>query len=173
MKSETDEQQDFIDRVIAKRIEAGLAKSHIGVPALGRLVRIANHLQELGQKRYAKFGLTIMRHDILVNLLVQGEPYQLAPKALAEATFMTSGGISNALEWLEQAGYVERRPDPRDRRGVLVTLTLKGREFMAEVQPQVAATQHDVVKVLDTEELRILNDLLRKLLISVEQQVTA
>jgi len=172
VKSETDEQQDFIDRVIAKRIEAGLPKSHIGVPALGRLVRIANHLQELGHKRYAKFGLTIMRHDILLNLLIQGEPYQLTPKALAEATFMTSGGMSNALEWLEEAGYVERQPDPKDRRGVLVTLTLKGREFIAEVQPQIAATQHDVVQALDKEELHVLNDLLRKLLISVEQQVT-
>lgn len=172
MKSKTDGQQDFIDQVIAKRIEAGLPKSHIGVPALGRVIRIASHLQELGHKRYAKFGLTVTRHDILLNLLIQGEPYQLTPKALAQATFMTSGGMSNALEWLEQAGYVERRPDPNDRRGVLVTLTLKGRDFIAEVQPQVAATQYDVVKALDTEELRILDDLLRKLLVSVEEQVT-
>ena len=51
-------------------------------------------------------------------------------------------------------------------------MTLKGRDFIAEVQPQVAATQYDVVQALDTEELQILNDLLRKLLISVEKQVT-
>lgn len=171
MKGESDDVQDFIDRAIAKRFEAGLLEKHVGVPALGRVLRIASHLQEIGQKRYAKLGLTILSHDILLNLRIQGEPYQLSPKALAEATFMSSGGMSNALERLERDGFVERRPDPKDRRGVLVTLMPKGYDLINKVQPQVAAIQHEVVQVLEDNEMKTLNDILRKLLVSLEDQV--
>ena len=144
---------------------------HIGVPALGRVTRISNHLQELGHKRYACLGLTIMRHDILINLLIQGEPFQMSPKALSEATFMTSGGTSNALEHLEQEGLVTREPDPNDRRGVLVTLTAEGHRFISDVQPEIAAIQHSVVEVLDESEMQLLDSLLRKLLLSLEERV--
>ena len=172
VKPDEDEKQDFIDRTIAKRVQAGLPNSHIGVPALGRVIRIAHHLQDIGQKRYAKLGLTIMRHDILLNLLIEGEPFQLSPTALAEATFMTSGGMSNALERLERDGLLARLPDPNDRRGVVVTLTPKGHDFIAEVQPQIVNMQREVVQEIDEAEMKILNDILRKLLVSIEEQVT-
>lgn len=171
MNSDAGGLRDFIDGTIAKRVEAGLPASHIGVPALGRIVRIANHLQDIGQKRYAELGLTIMRHDILLNLFIQGTPFQLSPSALAEATFMTSGGVSNALDQLERDGYVERLRDPRDRRGVLVTLTTAGHDLISKAQPQVVAIQQDVVRVLDDPEMQALNDILRKLLLSLEEQI--
>ena len=169
MAGDSNEAQDFIDRAVSKRIEAGL--KHIGAPALGRILRIAGYLQELGQRNFATLGLTILSQDILINLLIQGEPYQLSPKALAEATFMSSGGMSNALERLEKDGLLERRPDPNDRRGVLVTLTPKGRELITGAQPSVAAMQHSIVDALDEAEMERLNELLRKLLLSLEEKV--
>ncbi len=40
---------------------------------------------------------------------------------------LSSGGITKRLDRLGEAGLVERRPDPNDRRGALVRLTRKGR----------------------------------------------
>ena len=45
--------------------------------------------------------------------------------SLAKAVGLSSGGLSIALERLEAAGYVERRPNDRDRRSVLVEATPK------------------------------------------------
>ena len=40
---------------------------------------------------------------------------------------LSSGGITKRLDRLQEAGLVERRPNPDDRRGALVRLTRKGR----------------------------------------------
>jgi DNA-binding MarR family transcriptional regulator len=47
---------------------------------------------------------------------------------LAQATGLTSGAITTALDRLERAGYARRADDPSDRRRVLVELTEKARE---------------------------------------------
>ena len=167
------ETKDFIDQIIAKRVNAGLPQNHIGVPVLGRVLRLATHLQDLGHQRYATFGLTIMRHEILLNLFIQGDPYQLSPGDIATVTFMSSGGVSKALEELERVGYVQRIPDSKDRRRVMVRLTGAGLELIEQVQPEIAALQREVVDALSEEEIDTLNRLLRKLLLSVERQAAA
>ena len=41
---------------------------------------------------------------------------------IARETGLTTGAITGMIDRLERAGYVERRPNPDDRRGVLVAL---------------------------------------------------
>ncbi len=53
-----------------------------------------------------------------VNILDLRGP--LRPGELAELTGLTTGGVTVALDRLEKAGYVRRRPNPDDRRSVLV-----------------------------------------------------
>ena len=55
-----------------------------------------------------------------------GPPFQLTPGALLRATLVTSGTMTNRIDRLAAAGLVPREPDPRDRRGVLVTLSERG-----------------------------------------------
>jgi DNA-binding MarR family transcriptional regulator len=42
------------------------------------------------------------------------------PRQLAEATGLTTGAITGIVDRLERAGYAERRPNPADRRSILV-----------------------------------------------------
>jgi MarR family transcriptional regulator, organic hydroperoxide resistance regulator len=41
--------------------------------------------------------------------------------ALAKATRLTTGAITNVIDRLEKAGFVKRSPDPNDRRKVIVS----------------------------------------------------
>lgn len=41
--------------------------------------------------------------------------------ALAKATGLTTGAITNVIDRLERAGFVKRNPDPNDRRKVVVS----------------------------------------------------
>ena len=67
---------------------------------------------------------------MLAALRRSGEPYRLTPTKLAEEALISTAGMTNRLDRLEQAGLVERLPDPDDRRGVLVELTGEGRELV-------------------------------------------
>ena len=89
----------------------------------------------LGMLQSASFGQVFTRHGlswgeyvVLAALRRAGPPYQMSPTALYGAVILSSGGITKRLDRLEQAGLVERIPDPADRRGGLVALTDKGRE---------------------------------------------
>lgn len=44
----------------------------------------------------------------------------ITPSRLAEASGLTTGAVTGVLDRLEAAGFVERRPDPADRRSVTV-----------------------------------------------------
>lgn len=46
----------------------------------------------------------------------------LTAKRLAELTGLTTGGVTFAVDRLERAGYARRRPNPQDRRSVLIEL---------------------------------------------------
>ncbi len=47
----------------------------------------------------------------------------LTPGRLAELTGLTTGAVTGVLDRLERAGYVQRAPDPRDRRRTLVRVS--------------------------------------------------
>lgn len=51
--------------------------------------------------------------------------------ALAEAAGMTQQSMGELVTHLERGGYVERRPDPADRRARLVVVTAAGAEALA------------------------------------------
>jgi len=62
-------------------------------------------------------GLTDMQ---MLNLLQLHGPS--TPSRLAEWTGLSSGGVTVVLDRLEKAGYIRRRPNPGDRRSLLITL---------------------------------------------------
>jgi DNA-binding MarR family transcriptional regulator len=68
---------------------------------------------------------------------------------LAERAQMTHQSMSELVASLEERGYVERRPDPADRRARIVCLTPKGRKFMRVTLPQIAAIEEEWLRRLD------------------------
>ena len=54
---------------------------------------------------------------------------------------------------LEQRGWVERRPDPSDRRAVMVTLTEQGYEAVARLRSEYRALLHEEMATLPDEDV--------------------
>ena len=95
---------------------------------LSRISRLARHLDIARRGAFAEHELESWEFDVLSALRRQGPPFQLTPGALLRATLVTSGTMTNRIDRLAAAGLVRREPDPRDKRGVLVTLTDQGQE---------------------------------------------
>src|SRR6201996_4554405 len=94
---------------------------------LSRVSRLARHLDIARRGAFAAHDLESWEFDVLSALRRAGPPFQLTPGALLRATLVTSGTMTNRIDRLAAAGLVSREPDPRDRRGVLVTLSERGR----------------------------------------------
>ena len=91
-------------------------------------------------------------------------PEGITVSALAERARVRKQTMTQAVEQLERAGYVERRPDPRDRRSRLVFLTERG----ASVPPVTHAAAEGVegrwAELTSPEELEALRGSLLRLL---------
>lgn len=136
---------------------------------LGRLLRVAQlSEQALGEPLRAE-GLEPGWFDLLAALRRAGAPYELNPTALREATMLSSGGMTKRLDRMSEAGLLERRPDPDDRRGTLVRLTRRGKALIDRTVGLHVANEKRVLAGLSRGEQRALDDALRTLLAGLEQ----
>lgn len=70
-------------------------------------------------------GIDLQCYDVLLHLSEAGEP-GLRMSQLAKAVVISKSGLTSLVDRMAQRGLVERAPDPRDRRAVLVALTPEG-----------------------------------------------
>jgi DNA-binding MarR family transcriptional regulator len=63
----------------------------------------------------------------------------LRVKELADEVVLSPTAMSRFVDRVEAAGYVQRRPDPDDRRALQVTLTDEGVELLRRMWPVYAA----------------------------------
>lgn len=131
---------------------------------LGRLAETALAIsRDRLSPLFAEFGLQSGEFDVLATLRRSGQPFMLTPTALYESAMVSSGGMTNRLDRLEKAGLIERRPNPADRRGVLVVLTETGKATIDRLMPLHVRNELTVLSALTSDEQQELNRLLRKL----------
>lgn len=131
---------------------------------LSRISRLARHLDRARRSAFAAHGLESWEFDVLSALRRQGPPYQLSPGALLHATLVTSGTMTNRIDRLASAGLVRRRPDPQDKRGVLVMLTDAGRDRVDAALTDLLGNEETLLAGLNPGEREALASLLRMLL---------
>src|SRR5205085_8626429 len=94
----------------------------------------------------------------------EGTQLALANKLGVDRTVMTY-----LLDDLEQAGLIERRPDPADRRARRIVATDAGRATMCELQGKLTHVETRILGSLAEPERAIFRDLLRKLATRVDE----
>ncbi|MDH2428723.1 MarR family transcriptional regulator [Sphaerisporangium sp. TRM90804] len=132
---------------------------------LSRVSRLARHLDRARRAAFAEHDLEPWEFDVLTTLRRAGEPYELSPGALLRATLVTSGTMTNRIDRLAAARLVRRRPDPEDRRGVLVSLTDAGRERVDAAFADLLRREHTLLAGIDAADQRTLAGLLRTILV--------
>ena len=148
----------------------------VDVAALGtfaRLIRAVDLAERILGERLRPFGLQPGWFDLLAALRRSGEPYELNPTGLMRATLLSSGGMTKRLDRMVDAGLIERRPDPDDRRGTLVRLTRKGRSLIDRAVESHAASEEELLQVLPAPDRRALDRLLSSLLEGLETTTDA
>lgn len=127
--------------------------------ALGALRALSAEVDRLDDQAAGRFGVN--RTDLrCLELLSSAGP--LAPTTLADALGFTTGGMTTVIDRLERAGYARRRPDPRDRRKLLVEPTdlLAARE--REIFGELLRSTRELIASYSDAELGIVRDFLER-----------
>ena len=138
------------------------------IATLARVARLAHRMEREEQSGVAGLGLKAGWLDVLAALRRTGTPYRLSPTDLSNVAMLSSGGMTSRLDRLEEVGLIRRRPDPDDRRGVLVELTAEGRRLAEAAIDGYGERAAQLLSPLTRDERRTLGQLMRKLLTSLE-----
>ncbi|MDR6170376.1 MarR family transcriptional regulator [Curtobacterium sp. SORGH_AS_0776] len=160
-------QEDEVDRIVAAwgRERADLDFGPLEV--LSRVDRLARHLDRARRAAFDASDVEPWEFDVLSALRRAGEPYELSPKTLLQQTLVSSGTMTNRVDRLAARGLVARRTDPKDGRGILVSLTGAGRAAVdAAIADLLAAERAILAGVSDTEQDQ-LSGLLRRLILGL------
>ncbi|MFW5469118.1 MarR family winged helix-turn-helix transcriptional regulator [Knoellia sp. CPCC 206435] len=161
--------EDDVDRIVSawrrERPELDVTPLEI----LSRVSRLARRLDLARGAAFAEHGLDGWEFDVLSALRRAGAPYELSPGQLVAETLVTSGTMTNRVDRLLTRGYVERHPDPRDRRGVIVRLTPEGMKAVDAALDDLLGHERTLLAELPRADRGSLADQLRALLVSLER----
>ncbi len=155
---------DQVDKMIE---EWRTARSDLDVTAIGPIARLSRALKlmhTVADQTFAAHGLNMAGFDVLSGLRRSGPPFALSVGDLLSTMMITSGTMTNRIDQLEKAGLVERASDPDDARKAIVSLTSEGLNRIEKAIGEHTTAQRELLlKGLSREEIKQLDDLLRKL----------
>jgi DNA-binding MarR family transcriptional regulator len=159
---------DHVDALVAQWREQRPDLDLAPMATIGRLGRLHALASARIESVLREHGLGIGEFDVLAALRRAGEPFAMAPSALARLVMLTAAGMTNRVDRLVAAGLVEREPDPDDRRSVVVRLTPEGRTLVDAAVTDHVANEARLLEPLSERERETLDRLVRKLVAGLE-----
>lgn len=164
--------RDHIDFVISQWESTLPQLDASSMKIFGRMLRLIKHLDKKRSLALEEFGLHEGEFDVLATLRRAGHPCCLSPTQLYKALLVTSGAMTNRLNRLEQEGWIERIPDPGDKRSMLVSLTSKGQQQIESALSVHISTQEEILSNLSAVQRCELEALLKTLLLTFPEEAT-
>src|SRR3954462_6589902 len=133
-------------------------------PQVGLLLRLVyqHYAQDIDATLHeAGFGDLRPAH---ANVFPFVPPDGISVSALAELARVRKQTMAQSVEELERMGYVERRPNPRDRRSRLVFLTERGASVKPITHATAARVEEHWAQLIGPDELEALRASLLHLL---------
>jgi DNA-binding MarR family transcriptional regulator len=139
-------------------------------PLIGLLLRLVyqHYAQEIQVAlREAGFGDLRPAHANVFPIVPSAG---ITVSGLAELAGVRKQTMAQAVDHLERMGYVERRPNPRDRRSRLVFLTVRGASVRPVTHAAAARVEEHWAELTSPEELEALRASLLRLLTELRAQ---
>jgi DNA-binding MarR family transcriptional regulator len=121
------------------------------------LRRLTAEIDGLDQRAANRFGIN--RSDLRCLDVLRGLG-PTTPTTLASAVGMTTGGLSLALDRLEAAGYVTRRPNSNDRRSVIIEPTEHLAQLEHEIFGPLGRQMGEIIARYGGADLEVIRDFL-------------
>jgi DNA-binding MarR family transcriptional regulator len=159
--------EDEVDRIVAAWQRERPDLDFAPLDVLSRVDRLARRLDRARRQAFDTGGMEPWEFDVLSALRRAGAPYESSPKVLLQQTLVTSGTMTNRVDRLASRGLVARRTDPRDGRGILVSLTDAGRRAVDAAIADLLRAERAILAGVSDAEQDQLAGLLRRLILGL------
>jgi DNA-binding MarR family transcriptional regulator len=113
-----------------------------------------------------RLGLNITDSECLGLLGIRGIS---TPTELARYTGLTTGSTTAMLDRLEKAKFIRRKPNPEDRRGVLIEISESSRDIIWPLVAGIQRAQSELVASYSDEELEVIANFLTRFTENVKE----
>lgn len=122
----------------------------------------------LGERRVKAFGFSIGQMPVLYLLRDGGA---MSQKELARFAKIEQPSMAQMLARMERDGLISRMPDPDDGRSSLISLTEEALEKLPAAREAMEQGSKKPLEGFNSEEIRTLINLLRRLNVNLDQLV--
>lgn len=112
------------------------------------------------KKTFAAAGVGKVRPSYLVVLWCLWEQEGVQMNKLARCAGLEPSTMTGLLDRMERDGFVCRKPDPSDRRALLINLTDTGKDIRETIERLVQETIDLLYAGIDDQEIDTVNDVL-------------
>lgn len=127
------------------------------------LLRTIFHKKMVKQEHELKFLSVSPQQGRTLAYLDEHQNEGLIQKDLAEALDRRGASITNHLQGLEKAGFIERRIDKTNERQKRIFLLDKGQQIVSQIEQYFLDAEQDMLAPLNDEEIATLINLLTKI----------
>lgn len=130
---------------------------------LGRLIHMVNQKKDRLLNDYlSPLDITATQFKVLCSIRCAS---CITPVELKKVLSVDLGALTRMLDRLVCKGWIERQPNPHDKRGVLIRLTADGAALCEQGHKLVGQDLHqELTKNITADEVATLEYLLKKIL---------
>jgi DNA-binding MarR family transcriptional regulator len=131
-------------------------------PLPGLLIGLKIAIVDEMQRRMAEHGFADIRegHGCVFRFI---DPEGSRLTDLAERSGYTKQAVGEVVVDLEERGYVERVPDPLDRRAKIIRLSARGREALELAETTFADIERELAERVGEDRMATLREVLEAL----------
>jgi len=115
------------------------------------------------QKQLRSKGFKMTIDQWLIIRCIMENPH-ISQQEMGEIVFKDNASVTRMIELLVKAGHLNRKPHPKDRRRVELTVTRQGKKILDEMQSVVTRNRQQALTGITTEEIQMVNKVLGKII---------
>ncbi len=120
------------------------------------LLAFAARLEHVRSRFGAHIGLTGIRYTILITIRHLENNSGVGVKTVAGHLSLSGAFVTIETSGLLKLGLIEKRPNPIDRRRVLLTVSTRGRQLLSELSPVQQEINDVLFSPLDRKSFKAL-----------------
>lgn len=137
--------------------------------SMGYLMHWAARLfRRLADQRLKALGLS-SGHLPVINALIEQDG--MSQKELTHVASIEQPTMAATLARMERDRLIARRPDPRDKRGALYSLTPATKKKVAAIKLVIEGMNKDALQVLPEDQRQQFREQLRSMILSIEKLI--